>query len=115
MYHRGRRSFYALHDAALSPRHDPHVARAVAGWLCRRHTEASLRELAAWLGLSRADSVPNITGRIESRPKAFPEFANDLDEILKRASSPDASVHHANAKHKMTPPKSPRPKTKYKG
>jgi hypothetical protein len=42
------RSFYGLDDAALSRRHDPHVARGVAAWLCRRHTEASLRELAVW-------------------------------------------------------------------
>jgi hypothetical protein len=40
------RSYYGLDDAPLSRRHDPHVARGVAAWLCRRHTEASLRELA---------------------------------------------------------------------
>jgi hypothetical protein len=89
------RSFDGLDDAALSRRHDPHVARAVVAWLCRRHTEASLRELAAWLGLSRADSVPNLTRRIETRLNASPELSNDLAEILKRASSPDAGIHQA--------------------
>ena len=34
--------FYSLEATALSRRHDPHIARAVAAWL-RRHTEASLR------------------------------------------------------------------------
>jgi hypothetical protein len=64
----------------------PHVARAVAAWLCRRHTEASLRELAASLRLSRPDSDPNLTRRIETRLKTSPERINDLAEILKRAS-----------------------------
>ena len=109
------RCSYGLDDAALSRRRDPHVARGVAAWLCRRHTEASLRELAVWLGLSRADSVPNLTRRIETRLKASPELSNDLAAILKRASSPDAGDHQANAKRTKTPPQSPRPKTKNKG
>jgi hypothetical protein len=92
-----------------------HPERVGHAWLCRRHTGASLRELAAWLGLSRADSVPNLTRRIETRLKASPELSNDLAEILKRASSPDAGVHQANAKRRTeTPRQSPRPKTKKK-
>jgi putative transposase len=109
------RSFYGLDDDALSRRYDPHVARAVAAWLCRRHTEASLRELAASLGLSRPDSVPNLTRRIETRLKTSPELSNDLAEILKRASSPDASDDQAVAKRPKTPRQSPRPGTKTKG
>ena len=108
-------SFYGLDDAALSRRHDPHVARAVAAWLCRRHTEASLRELAARLGLSRPDSVPNLTRRIETRLKASPELSNDLTEILKRANSPDVGVHQDNAKRTKTSRKSARSKTKNQG
>ena len=54
-----------LSSSARKRRHDPHLARAVAAWLCRRHTEALLREVAEWLGLSRADSVPNLTCRLE--------------------------------------------------
>jgi hypothetical protein len=104
------RSFYGLDEAALSRRRDPHVGRAVAAWLCRRHTEASLRELAVSLGLSRADSVPNLTRRIETRLKTSAELSNDLAAILKRASSQDAGVHQANAKRTKTPPQSPRSK-----
>ncbi len=74
-------AFYGLDEAALSRRHDPHLGRAVAAWLCRRYTEASLRELAKWLGLSRADSVPNLTRRLEARLKASPELSDDLIEI----------------------------------
>ena len=108
-------SFYGLDDAALSRRHDPHVARAVAAWLCRRHTEASLRELAPSLGLSRPDSVPNLTRRIETRLKASPELSNDLAEILKRASSPDVGVNQDNAKRTNASRKSARSKTKNQG
>jgi hypothetical protein len=84
-------------------------------WLCRRHTEASLRELAASLGLSRPDSVPNLTRRIDTRLKTSPELSNDLAEIPKRTSSPDASDDQAIAKLSMTPRQSPRPKTKKQG
>jgi hypothetical protein len=105
-------SFYGQDDEALSRRYDPHLARAVAAWLCRRHTEASLRELAASLGLSRPDSVPNLTRRIETRLKTSPELSNDLAEILKRASSPDAGDDQAVAKRPKTPRQSPRPRTK---
>jgi hypothetical protein len=31
--------------------HEPQIARAVAAWLCRRHTEVSLRELSGWPGV----------------------------------------------------------------
>ena len=44
-------------------------------------------ELAAWLGLWRADSVPNLTRRIEKRLKASPERSNDLAEILERPTT----------------------------
>jgi hypothetical protein len=67
--------------------HDPHMARAVAAWLCRRHTEATPGELAEWLGLSRADSVPNLTHRFQARLKSQPELLNDVEEILRRATT----------------------------
>ena len=81
-----------MDGATLSRRHEPHLARPVAAWLCRRHTEASLRELAKWLGLSRADSVPNLTRRLEARLKAAPQLCDDLAEILRRASAPGAGM-----------------------
>jgi putative transposase len=75
-------AYYRLDPSALARRHDPHIARAVAAWLCRRHTEAPLRELAARLGLSRADSVPNLTRRIEARLATSPRLAEELGQIL---------------------------------
>jgi putative transposase len=104
--------FYGVDDALLSRRHDPHLARAVAAWLCRRHTEASLRELAKRLGLSRADSVPNLTRRLEARLKTSPELSDDLTEILRRANAPDASILPGEASRTQIPRRSERSKTK---
>jgi hypothetical protein len=39
--------FYEVEPALLAKRHDPHRARAAAPWVCRRHTEATVVELAA--------------------------------------------------------------------
>jgi chromosomal replication initiation ATPase DnaA len=49
---------YRLEPDDLACRGDSHLARAVAAWLCRRHTEEPLRALATRFGLSRADIVP---------------------------------------------------------
>jgi hypothetical protein len=42
----------SLDAASLSPRRDPHLARAVAAWLYHGHTEASLREFPQWPEIS---------------------------------------------------------------
>jgi REP element-mobilizing transposase RayT len=76
--------FYGVEPSSLSHRGDPHVARAVAAWLCRRHTEAPLRSLAVPLGLSRADSVPNLTRRLEATLRRSPRLAADLEAIMDR-------------------------------
>ena len=106
--------FYGLEGASLSRRHDPHLARAVAAWLRRRHTEASLRELAEWLGLSRADSVPNLTRRLAARLKTSPELSGDLTVIMKRANEPAPGTHPADLTRRDGPRQSARPKTKNK-
>jgi chromosomal replication initiation ATPase DnaA len=76
--------YYELDAADLARRHDAHVARVVAAWLCRRYSEASLQELAKHFGLSRADSVPNLTRRAEARLRTSPELAHDIDRIIRR-------------------------------
>jgi hypothetical protein len=63
-----------LDRSALLHRHDPHLARAVAAWLRRRHIEATLRELALRLRLSRATSVPNRTRRLEPAWRSVPAW-----------------------------------------
>jgi chromosomal replication initiation ATPase DnaA len=75
---------YRLEPDDLARRGDAHLARAVAAWLCRRHTEEPLRALASRFGLSRADSVPNLTRRVDLRLPSSPEFAHELERILRR-------------------------------
>jgi putative transposase len=76
--------FYGQEVSQLARRHDPSLARPVAAWLCRRHSEVSLRWLAERLGLSRADSVPNLTRRLEARLKTAGDLAADLATIMQR-------------------------------
>jgi REP element-mobilizing transposase RayT len=78
--------YYGLDASALLQRHDPHVARAAAAWLCRRYSEASLRELAPLFGLSGASSVPNLTRRLESRRKTSRRLARELTAIMRRVT-----------------------------
>jgi hypothetical protein len=92
----------------------PHIARAVAAWLCRRHTEATLAELAEWLGLSRADSVPNLTRRLEAQLKSQPELLDDFAEILRRATSVAAN-HGRIVKTPKEPGRQSRSQTKNTG
>jgi hypothetical protein len=75
---------YRLEPEHLVRRGDSHLARAVAVWLCRRHTEDPLRALAARFGLSLADSVPNLTRRVNARLRSSPEFARELERILQQ-------------------------------
>jgi hypothetical protein len=82
--------FYGLQPEALTKRHDGHIARAAAAWLCRRHSEAPLRELADRLGLSRADSVPNLTRKLESRLRDDPALTDDLQQISRRLEFDDS-------------------------
>ena len=98
--------FYDVDPALLARRHDPHMARTVAAWLCRRHTEATLSELAEWLGLSRGDSVPNLTRRLQAQLTSQPELLNDLAEILQRATREKAdrrpkTVNNPKAKRRL--------------
>jgi REP element-mobilizing transposase RayT len=76
--------FYGLEESALARRHDSHLARPVAAWLCRRHTNLPLRLLAEPLGLSRGDSVPNLVRRLETRLKTSPRLARDLETIMQK-------------------------------
>ena len=84
--------FYHREPAALAARHDPHIARPVAAWLCRRHGEAPLRELAARFGLSRADSVPNLTRRIDAKLPTSPALAAEIDQIRQRLAVRSAAA-----------------------
>lgn len=81
-------AYYGLDPEALRRKGDPHVARAVAAWPCRRHAEAPLRELAPRPGLSRGDSVPNLTRRVEACLKTSPALGAELTAILDCLATP---------------------------
>ena len=55
-------SSYKIEPAELGEREPPSRASALV-YLARNHTMATNAELAAVLGLSRAESVPNLTRR----------------------------------------------------
>jgi putative transposase len=74
--------YYGLEAGALTRRHDRHIARSVAAWLCRRHTEATLSALAGRLGQSRADSVLSLVRRMEARLRTSPQLNKDVESIV---------------------------------
>jgi putative transposase len=56
-------AYYEIERTELSRRGNRHPARAALAYLARRRTAATNAELAAVLGVSRAESVPNLTRR----------------------------------------------------
>jgi len=54
---------YEIERAELTRRGNSHPARAALAYLARLRTAATNAELAPALGLSRAESVPNLTRR----------------------------------------------------
>ena len=71
-------------------------------------------ELAEWLDHSRADSVPNLTRRLEAQLKSQPERLDDFAEILRRATSVAAN-HGRIVKTPKEPGRQSRSQTKNTG
>ena len=57
---------YGIERWRLSQRGSRHPARAALAYLARRHTAATNGDLTEILGVSRAESVPNLTRRFEA-------------------------------------------------
>jgi hypothetical protein len=57
---------YGIEHSELGQRGSRHPARAAMAYLARRHTAATNGELTEILGVSRAESVPNLTRRFEA-------------------------------------------------
>ena len=55
--------------------------RAVSAYLARRWSDATLGEFARDLGLSRPDSVPNLTQRVERERESSTQLQADLHAI----------------------------------
>jgi hypothetical protein len=78
---------YQLELGELSRRGSRHEARAALAYLARRHTAATNAELADVLGVSRPDSVPNLTRRFAgwlAQREAVRQRLRQLDEELCR-------------------------------
>jgi putative transposase len=73
--HFGRSADALIRRGARDP------CRGLAAYLARRTTGATLRELARDLGLSRPDSVPNLTRQIERALATSPGLRDDLRAI----------------------------------
>jgi REP element-mobilizing transposase RayT len=58
--------------------------RAVAAWLSRRYTEASLRQLAGYLGLSHPGSVSNLMRQVDRDREKSAALRGDLAAIQQR-------------------------------
>ena len=56
-------NYYEIELTELGRRGNRHPARAALAYLARSRTAATNAELATFLGLSRAESVPNLTRR----------------------------------------------------
>jgi REP element-mobilizing transposase RayT len=87
--------YYGRPAEALGRRGGRDGLRAVAAYLARRCTDATLREVAIDLGLSRADSVPNLTRRVERGLPTSAVLRADLRAIE------DLLQVEANTKHKV--------------
>ena len=76
--------YYDVDPAILSARGNGHIARAVAAWLARRLTTATLRELSRPLGLGRPESVSNLTRRVDRNVAKDAKLRQDLRTIESR-------------------------------
>jgi putative transposase len=78
-------AFYEIEPTELRLRGSRHPARAGLVYLARSHSLATNAELAAVLGLSRAESVPNLTRRFSdwlSTDAKIRKQLRDLEELL---------------------------------
>ena len=80
------REYYGVDPAIFGRRGNGHIARAVAAWLARRMTSATLRQLSTPLGLGRPESVCNLTRRIDRALSKDSRLQNDVLEIERQLS-----------------------------
>ena len=81
---------YEIEPSELSQRGSRHPARAAMAYLARRHTAATNGELTEILGVSRAESVPNLTRRFDAWLSSDARVRKQLQRLeheLSRASS----------------------------
>ena len=74
-------NYYERPAEALGWRGTRDWTRAVTAYLARRWSDVTLAELARDLGLSRPDSVPNLTRRVERERQSSARLQADLQAI----------------------------------
>ena len=72
---------YGIDELELSRRGSRHPARAAMAYLARRHTVATNSDLAPILGVSRAESVPNLTRRFEALLSSDSRVRKELNRV----------------------------------
>jgi putative transposase len=72
---------YGIDLQELGRRGSRHAGRAAFAYLARRRTSASNRELATVLGLSRGESVPNLTRRFSAWLSSEARARRDLRRL----------------------------------
>ena len=72
---------YGIELSELSRRGSRHPARAAMAYLARRHTAATNGELIEVLGVSRAESVPNLTRRFDSLLSSDPRVRSQFKRL----------------------------------
>ena len=80
-------AYYGVELAIFGVRGNGQIARAVAAWLARRMTSATLRDLATRLGLGRPESVSNLTRRIDRDLEEDSRLRIDIDKIERQLSN----------------------------
>jgi putative transposase len=72
---------YGVDPQIFRCRHGNSISRDVAAWLSRQLTSCTLRELSAVFGLGHADSVRNLTRRVDRALPASRKLRQDIDAI----------------------------------
>ena len=82
---------YGIDESELSRRGSRHPARAAMAYLARRHTVATNSDLVPILGVSRAESVPNLTRRFEALLSSDSRVRKQLNRVEAELSEPPPS------------------------
>jgi len=73
--------FYGVDQAELKRRGSRHPARAALVYLARHYTSSTNAELVPVLGVSRPESIPNLTRRFQQRFQSNTEVSGQLRQI----------------------------------
>jgi chromosomal replication initiation ATPase DnaA len=85
---------YGVDPRTIEKRGGESLSRDVAAWLCRQLTSCTLRELAVVFGLGHADSVRNLTRRVDRALPDSRKLRQDFAAIRKELLSTEEFETH---------------------